>query len=61
MLNDKYKKIIYEYFEFYSNDINKLKNILFDLINIAKKINVPEVLEEYNNDLKNNKKDYFHF
>ena len=61
MLNNKYKKIIYEYFEFYSNDINKLKNILFDLINIAKKINVPEVLEEYNNDLKNNKKDYFHF
>ena len=60
ILNDKYKKIVFDYFEFYSNDLNKLKNIIFDLVNISKKINVPEVLEEYHIDLKNNKKDYFH-
>ena len=61
MLNDKYKKIVFDYFELYSNNLNKLKNIIFDLVNISKKINVPEVLEEYHNDLKINKKDYFHF
>ena len=61
ILNDKYKKIVIAYFDFYSSNSKKLKNIIFDLVNISKKINVPEILEEYHNDLINNKNDYFHF
>jgi hypothetical protein len=60
-LDNKYKKIIYEYINKYCNDFNKIKNIIFDFMNISKKINVPEILEEYHNDLINNKNDYFHF
>ena len=59
-LNDKYKKIIYQYFDIYYNNLNKLKNIIFDLVNIARKINVPDVIEEYNYILKNNtNQDFF--
>ena len=57
-LNDKYKNVVLDYFDFYSNDINKLKNVVIDLMNISKKINVQEILEEYNQELKNKKKDY---
>jgi hypothetical protein len=57
-LNDKYKNVVLDYFDYYSNDINKLKNVVIDLMNISKKINVQEILEEYNQELKNKKKDY---
>ena len=36
----------------------KLKNVVIDLMNISKKVNVQEILEEYNQELKNKKKDY---
>ena len=55
---DKYKNVILDYFDFYSNNINKLKNIVIDMMNISKKINVQEILDEYNQELKNKKKDY---
>ena len=58
IFTDKYKNIIIYYFEYYSNDINKLKNIVIDLMNITKKINIQEILEEYNRELKIKKKDY---
>ena len=58
-LDNKYKKIIYEYINKYCNDFNKIKNIIFDFMNISKKINVPEILEEYNNELINQNNDYF--
>ena len=58
IFTDKYKNIIIDYFEYYSNDINKLKNIVIDLMNITKKINIQEILEEYNRELKIKKKDY---
>ena len=57
-LSEKYKNVVLEYFDYYSNDINKLKNVVIDLMNISKKINVQEILEEYNQELKNKKKDY---
>ena len=56
--NDKYKNVIFNYFDFYYNNINKLKNIVIDMMNISKKINVQEILEEYNQELRNKKKDY---
>ena len=50
-LNEKYKNVVLDYFDYYSNDINKLKNVVIDLMNISKKINVQEILEEYNHEL----------
>ena len=52
-LEDKYKKVVFEYFDLYSHDLNKLKSIIIDLMNISKKITAPEILEEYNYELKN--------
>ena len=37
-LCEKYKNLVYNQFDFYSNDINRLKDITTDLMNIAKKI-----------------------
>ncbi len=56
-LNEKYKKIVFDYFDIYSNDLNKLKNIIIDFVAVYRKINVPEILEEYKNDLLNCNKD----
>ena len=51
-LEDKYKKVVFEYFDLFSTDLNKLKSIIIDLMNISKKIMTPEILEEYYYDLK---------
>ena len=56
--SDKYKNVIIEYFDFYFNNINKLKNIVIDMMNVVKKINVQGILDEYHQELINNKKDY---
>ena len=52
-LEDKYKKVVFEYFDLYSHDLNKLKAIIIDLMNISKKITAPEILEDYFYELKN--------
>ena len=60
-LNNKYKNVVFEYFDYYFNDINKLKNIIIDLMNVSKKINTQDILEEYHIELKNKKNDFFNF
>ena len=57
-LTEKYKNVIIDYFEYFSNDLNKLKSILIDLMNISKKNYTQEVLDTYNNELRMKKKDY---
>ena len=57
--NEKYKKVIIDYFDCYFNDINKLKNIVIDMMNVVKKNNIQEILDEYYLELKNTKKDYY--
>ena len=57
-LKEKYKNGIIDYFDYYSNNINKLKSILVDLMNISKKIYTQEVLDSYISELKFQKKDY---
>ena len=57
--NDKYRNIIINYFDYYGNNINKLKNIVIDMMNVIKKIHCQEILEEYNIELRKVKKDYF--
>ena len=56
--NNKYKNVIINYFDFYFDKCNKLKNIVIDMMNVAKNINAQEILEEYNIELRNTKKDY---
>ena len=57
--NDKYRNVIINYFDHYGNNINKLKNIVIDMMNVIKKIHCQEILEEYNIELRKVKKDYF--
>ena len=51
-LNDIYKKVIYDYVEYFCYDINKLKEIIIDIMNISKKIKSPDIIEEYYNELR---------
>ena len=51
-MNDIYKKVIYDYVEYFCYDINKLKEIIIDIMNISKKIKSPDVIEEYYNELR---------
>ena len=57
-LDDKYKKVVFDYFDLYSNNLNKLKDIIIDIMNISKNIKNPEILEEYYNELKIRNYDY---
>ena len=57
-LDNKYKKVVFDYFDLYSNDLNKLKDIIIDIMNISKNIKNPEILEEYYNELKIRNYDY---
>ena len=56
--NEKYKNVIMEYFDYYYKNINKIKNVVIDMMNIVKKMNVQEILDEYYQELRNVKKDY---
>ena len=56
--SEKYKNVILEYFDYYYKDLNKIKNVVIDMMNIIKKINVQEILDEYHQELRNIKKDY---
>ena len=56
--NNKYKNVIINYFDYYFDNCSKLKNIVIDMMNVAKNINAQEILEEYNIELRNIKKDY---
>ena len=56
--NDKYKNVIIDYFDYYYKDINKLKNIVIDMMNVIKKKNVQDIFDVYYQELRMEKKDY---
>ena len=55
-LNNKYKKVVYDYVDYFYYDLNKLKDIFTDIMHISKEIKSPDIIEEYHNELRINKK-----